>query len=75
MMFRRRPTIQPLSPSEIISRYADNPKLLKRARAGFENVSVETLDQLNVCQTEKALEPMKRALKAFADGLAEERAQ
>lgn len=58
----------------LLERYSDNPALLKAARAAFENVSVEALDRLNVARSETAINPMRRAIRAYARGLAGERA-
>lgn len=60
---------------EVWDRYSDNPKLLKAAREAFEGVSAGSADRLNVGESEQFIKPMKRAIRAFAAGLAEERAE
>lgn len=61
-------------PAYLIHRYSENPKLLKRALAASWNVSPEALDRRNVAEASLLIDPMKRAIKAFAEGLQEERA-
>jgi hypothetical protein len=72
---RREATARMSEPSYLIKLYAHNPVLLKRALAAYQNVPVEALAKLNVSDSSVLLEPLKRALCAFADGLEEVRSR
>lgn len=60
-------------PAYLLKLYSHNPALLKRALAAYNNVPVEAIAKLNVTDSSVLLEPLKRALAAFADGLDEVR--
>ena len=62
-----------VDPSYLMKLYSENPKLLKVALAAYQNVPVEALGHLNVTESSILISPLKRALCAFADGLAQER--
>lgn len=62
-------------PAYVLSLYAENPRLLKRAAAAFHNVSVEAFDKLNTSQASSLNPAITRVLREVAAGLQEERAQ
>jgi hypothetical protein len=61
-------------PAYLLKLYSENPVLLKKALAAHENVPEAALAHLNVSDSSLLLNPMKRALRAFAEGLQQERA-
>lgn len=61
-------------PAYLLKLYSENPRLLKRAVAAFNNVSPEAIDKCNVTQSSTLFAPFARVLRAVADGLQEERA-
>lgn len=71
----REATKRMSDPSYLIKLYSHNPTLLKRALAAYNNVPTEAIAKLNVTDSSVLLEPLKRALAAFADGLDEVRSR
>ena len=72
---QRDATARMNDPAYLLKLYSANPALLKRALAAYQNVPVTAIAKLNVSDSSVLLEPLKRALAAFADGLDEVRSR
>lgn len=74
-MLRKRPveTSPHQDPAWIVKLYSENPRLLRKAQAALDNVNESAYNKFNVTELDRIYKPLKRALCAFADGLAEER--
>ena len=59
--------------SDLMTLYSENPALLRKARAAFENVSEKAMAHMNVTENSIMFTPMSRAIRAFAIGLREHR--
>ncbi len=58
---------------DLLVLYSENPSLLRKARAAFENVPEKAMAHMNVTEGSIMFTPMSRALRAFAEGLREHR--
>lgn len=59
--------------SDLLLLYSENPELLRKALAGYQNVDEAALKRCNVSQNSLLFTPLSRALRAFAEGLREHR--
>jgi hypothetical protein len=71
---RREAAAPERDPAYLVKLYSENPALLRRAWCAFHNFGPDAANRLNVSESETILTPMARAVRAFAEGLAEERA-